>query len=266
MTKLLTPGAYPHHMLAEIAYKYDLPSVFYLDLWPFSYSMVLIRDPNLADHVYTTKGLHQHQTGAEFVDPYFGENVIAVTNGQIWKTLHNDLAPGLSWSSIRNLTGVVFSEAAIFRERLGELADSNEVFSLETMVGRMLFDVSGLTIFNERLKSQTGGTLLLENMTRVMDQLERHTDLANRLDPVRNLKLIWQLPRLKSSIDKSVRETVQMRLENLLDRDQLPSRANPDSVLDSMLRVHVQKDREGKGELKRTRKLPEYVMQIIVAK
>lgn len=265
-TNKLQPGSYPHHAMTEIAYKYNLPAVWYLDLWPISYSMVFIRDPDLADRLHSSRGLEEHITAAEFVEPYFGENVIAVSNGQVWKSLHTSLAPGLSWSSIRNLTGVLFSEIAIFRERLGKLADDGVVFSLEAEVEKALFDINGRTIFNEHLRSQTGGTPLLADMTTVMDQLECHTDIANRLNPIRRLKLLWQLPRLKSKIEASIRKTIQSRLKDLLDREDLPSRSNPDSLLDAALRVQVQKDIEEEGTLRTTRKLPESEMRIITAK
>lgn len=263
MLKLET---YAHHLLTEIAVKYDLPDVYYLDLWPFSYSMVILRDPDLVDHALTTQGLQQHPCSAEFVEPYFGANVIAATNGPAWKQLHHSLSPAFSWSSIRNLTGVIFAECDHFRARLKELADSDTAFSLERLVERLVFDINGQVVFNEHLKSQQDGTPLLNDVTEVMDLLECHMDFANRMNPVKQAKLRWNLPRLKAKIDKAVQVKVQSRLEKLLDRDQVPSRSSPDSVLDSMLRVHIQNDEDAGGALKRARKLPTAQMQTLVAK
>jgi hypothetical protein len=85
----LLPNA-THYQWAvmTIAHKYNMPRVFYLDLWPVSWGQIIVVDPDLAMHVTGTKNYPKHM-----VEKY--EIPVCTAHGHIL-TLANS-----GWSSTR---------------------------------------------------------------------------------------------------------------------------------------------------------------------
>lgn len=63
--------------VTTIAHKYDLPGVFYLDLWPASCGQVVVIDPDVALHMTVTKNHPKHEAEKWFVD-VCGHGLIAI--------------------------------------------------------------------------------------------------------------------------------------------------------------------------------------------
>jgi hypothetical protein len=54
--------------VTTIAHKYNLPGVFYLDLWPASCGQVVVVDPDVALHMTVTKNHPKHEAEKWFID------------------------------------------------------------------------------------------------------------------------------------------------------------------------------------------------------
>jgi hypothetical protein len=57
---LLPKNSHYQCAVMTIAHKYNMPKVFYLDLWPASWGQIIVVDPDLAMHVTGTKNYPKH--------------------------------------------------------------------------------------------------------------------------------------------------------------------------------------------------------------
>jgi cytochrome P450 len=93
--------------VTTMANKYNLPGVFYLDLWPASCGQVVILDPDVAVHMTVTKSHPKHAGEKIFIDPLIGADNIVTSNGPRWKYLHKMLTPAFSIQHISNMRPAV---------------------------------------------------------------------------------------------------------------------------------------------------------------
>ncbi|KAF3928180.1 hypothetical protein AA313_de0205753 [Arthrobotrys entomopaga] len=169
---LLPPNTHPQAYLTIIAQKYNLPDIYYLDLWPVTVSQVVLSNPDLMGQVTVTRDLPKHTAGDDFLAPVVGRNSIATSNGAVWKRTHAAMSPAFSWSHIRNLSGLILDETLLFRSTLDKLSATNEVFSFEIVTAKLVFDVIGRMVFNFPLHAQTLGSAYLEDVREMMHLAE----------------------------------------------------------------------------------------------
>ena len=232
----LPPNMHPQAYVTAIARKYKLDGIFYLDLWPVADPQVVLTSPELLDQVMVTKPLPIHRMSDDFLSLMVGRNVIATANGAVWKKLHSSMSPAFSWSHIRHLTPVFVDETMLFRDPLSRLAGSGEVFSMEDTSAKLIFDIIGKVLFNVSLNAQTSGSSYLNDL-REMIRLA-----ANQLswNPFVHLLTYFKRKGVLKRLNPSIVAQINDRYD-LLRRDQIvPSRKNPYSILDLMLREQLQ--------------------------
>lgn len=83
------PNCHPQLLYTEMTREYDLPSVFYIDLWPVADPMVCLTEVEDMNYVQVLKPLNQHQSADDFLGAIVGHNVVATANGAVWKGLRN---------------------------------------------------------------------------------------------------------------------------------------------------------------------------------
>lgn len=152
-----------------IARKYNMPGVFYLDLWPVSWAQIVVTDPDLALHMTAVRNHPKHEGEALMIDPLIGNGNIVTTNGPQWKHLHKMLSPAFAISHITNMRAMIADEVMKFRSVLHKKAKSGEVFKFEEPTQHLTFDVISTTTFGRSLDAQTKGSPALEhfeNMSR----------------------------------------------------------------------------------------------------
>jgi hypothetical protein len=256
----MPPNMHPQAYVTAIAQKYDLKGIFYLDLWPIADSQVILTDPNLMDQVTLTKPLPMHPMADDFLAPIVGRNGIATSNGPVWKKTHNAMAPAFSWSHIRSLTGMIADETMHFRKTLDELAESGERFSLEETATRLIFDVIARIVFNLPLDAQTQGSSYLSDFQEMIQLAESQLSWS----PFVKFKSFFRrqviLRRLHSSITRQIKE----RLHLLRIEGTVPSRKDPYSILDLMLREQLKEDGPGLKENCAEDLAPEYLNFLLV--
>jgi hypothetical protein len=76
-----------------IAQKYNLKGIYYLDLWPFGPSQMILVSPDSADLVAKVTDYPLHEMGINYLSGLVGENSMGATNGEKWKVTHRLLAP-----------------------------------------------------------------------------------------------------------------------------------------------------------------------------
>lgn len=122
----LPAGIHYQIAITTIAQKYNLPGLWYLDLWPLAPSQLIITDPDLGLQVTLFENHPKHPAESEFMGPIIGKENVATTEGPVWKAAHNMLSPAFSASHVRNMIGMFAEEVMIFRSNLKKLASSGE--------------------------------------------------------------------------------------------------------------------------------------------
>jgi cytochrome P450 len=89
ISKRFPPNCHPQLLFTEMTHEYNLPSVFYIDLWPAADPMVCLTEVEDMNYVQVLKPLHQHPSSDDFLAPIVGRNVVATANGPTWKMLRN---------------------------------------------------------------------------------------------------------------------------------------------------------------------------------
>ncbi|OTA98335.1 hypothetical protein M426DRAFT_326038 [Hypoxylon sp. CI-4A] len=236
-------NTHPQVYLTEVAHHYNLKGIWYLDLWPFTFCQAIITDPDLMDE---TTSMNQHQMFDDQLSPLIGSNVVATANGEVWKKLHNSMAPPLALSHVRTQVGLLIDETLLLRDTLKRLAKSGSVISLEHELSKLTFDIVGRIIFNQPLYAQTKGSPYLEDLQMisklVVDSLS--------FNPLVKLKVALEKNAIRRRVDASITAKINERLIALRDQNVLPSRKEPYSILDLMLRdkiIESQKSPDRKG-------------------
>jgi hypothetical protein len=70
----LPPDVHYQVAVTTIAQKYNMPGVFYLDLWPAGCGQVIVTDPDVASHMTVTKNHPKHEA-----EKWFGKMLVHVS-------------------------------------------------------------------------------------------------------------------------------------------------------------------------------------------
>ncbi|ORY05690.1 cytochrome P450 [Clohesyomyces aquaticus] len=222
--------------ITTISRKYDLPGLWYLDLWPMGPKQIIITDPDLAHHTTSIENHPKHEAEHEFLDPILGNRNIVSSNGQAWKYLHNMLAPPFAVASVRNMVGMISQEVMVFRSILNKLAKTGEVFSLETAVSRMAFDVVSTATFGSSLNSQTKGSAAIRDFNEMCSAFSYQKRGWNPLKTIASIIRRWFASR---RLDAELNRRIRDRFE-ILKRDNVDvSQKRGLSIVDLILREHI---------------------------
>ncbi|KAF4991515.1 hypothetical protein FDECE_14021 [Fusarium decemcellulare] len=245
---LVPPNCHPQVYYTEIARRYKLDGIFYLDLWPVGPGSAVIADPDLLDQITVRKPLSQHPMADEFLSSMLGPGSIGGANGALWKRLHNAMNPAFSWTHIRNLTGLMVDECMQFRRNLDKLAETGEVFSMEQLAAKLIFDVIAQIVFNMPLHAQTTGSQDLDDLRELIVLVEGQADITIAYNPVEQISRWWRRRKVLGRLHPSMINKIHERFELLISEKIVPSRKDPTSILDLMLREHVAERTEEGGE------------------
>lgn len=243
ISALVPPNCHPQLYFTEMARRYNLDGIFYVDLWPVGPGSCLVTDPDLLDQITVRKILPHHPMAEDFLSAMIGRGSIGGANGALWKRLHSAMNPAFSWTHIRHLTGLFVDECVQFRKNLDKLAATGEVFSMEHLSARLIFDVIARIVFNFPLHAQTTGSQDLEDLRELILLVEGQSDITIAYNPVEQIKRWWRRRQVLGRLHPSILSKIHERFEMLVNEKIVPSRKDPNSILDLMLREHV--DQEG---------------------
>lgn len=239
----LPPNMHPQHYITAITQKYNLKGIFYLDLWPIAPSQVILTDPDLMNKVTVTRAMRVHSYADDFLAPIVGRNVIATSNGSVWKKTHNAMAPAFTWSHVKNLVEVMADETLLFRDTLDRLADSGEVFSMEETAAKLIFDVIARIVFNFPLHAQTKGSPYLADLREMIRLVEAQLSF----NPWVRIKAFFKRQIILRRLNASITAKIMERFDLLRREKIVPSRKDPFSILDLMLREQLQQESPQSG-------------------
>ncbi|KAF2744016.1 cytochrome P450 3A30 [Sporormia fimetaria CBS 119925] len=188
--------------------KYNLPGLFYVDLWPLGPTQLVVTDPDLAQHFVSPNMYPKHWFEARALDPVVGEGGMITSNGAHWKYLHKAIAPAFSVTNVRALTPKVAEQAMRFHSVVEKLAKSGEVFKMEGIMTALAFDVVLKIAFDIDLDAQTKGSEALDALKAMTGVFHKERDATN---PFTRYK--WRSVRLKNRaiLDPFVRKLINDR-------------------------------------------------------
>jgi cytochrome P450 len=270
-TALFPRNTHPQAVITEIARRYNLDGIFYLDMWPLGPSMVVLTSPELGDQVYLKKPLGVHEMSAEFMRPIIGPNSLVTVNGPLWKKLHHQMQPAFSWTHIRSTTGVMIEEMRTFGETLDGLAATGEAFSMDEKMAAPIFDIVGRIVWSVPLNAQQGGSPMLEDIRLLIDLSNSQSNPALMLNYPAKAKRWWQRRQLRSRLDPVIEAKIKERwdLVKFQQTTTARSRREQAGLLDLMLREMLEEKKTNGAVEKGKGKEPELTaedMQILLSK
>lgn len=134
---------HPHVYPPQIREEYNLPPIFYLDLWPFNACMLVVMDPDAADQFTVDYSLPKYADMKKFIQPLAGSKNLLTMENPEWKYWRSIFNPGFSASHLMSLAPSMVDSLVVFREILGEIADSGRMCRLEEIATRLTFDIIG---------------------------------------------------------------------------------------------------------------------------
>lgn len=263
---LMPPNCHPQAYYTEIARRYNLKGIMYIDLWPIGPASVILSDPGLLEEVTTVKPLYNmHPMADEFMSPIVGKGLIATSNGPIWKGLHKAMTPAFSWGHIRSLTDLIVDECTVFQTNLNKLAATGAVFSMEDLSAKLIFDVITRVVFGFALGAQTTDSQQLRDLHELVDLAEGQANIAIKYNPAEQMRRWWRKRQLFARLHPFLVSQIKERFNLLIREEMVPSRKNPYSMLDLMLRDHVQTEGGGAKKMSQAT-LSEESIQILLTK
>ncbi|KIW04430.1 uncharacterized protein PV09_04700 [Verruconis gallopava] len=240
MSSKLPPNCHPQLLLTEIQRTYDLPPVFYMDLWPAADPMVLLTEVEDMNYVQVLKPLQQHPSSNDFLAPMVGRDVVAVVNGPTWKMLRNAMNPSFAPGHVKNLSGIIIEECLTFRSTLSKLARAGRPFDMEVKGAELIFDIIARIVFNFPLAAQKRGSQTLSDLRELVHLVEA----GFSMNPLDRLRAWWRRGAVTQRLNSEVKAKILERYQMLREQKVVPSRKDPYSTLDLMLREQLMREEE----------------------
>ncbi|PNP76641.1 hypothetical protein FNYG_10060 [Fusarium nygamai] len=241
-TRRLPPGSYFQAALAQMKEDYSLPDIFYLDLWPVGPRFIFCSSPESAALPTTIRAFPQSQLIGKFLDGTLGSTAIEATNGNLWKTLHRMLGPGLTPGAVKTYHKFMIQETSIFCDKLRTCAENGQDVDISAKVGELLFDVVSWIVFGKSSHAQTTGSQLHRDLGEILDILGRTSARASI--PLPAWLASRRQKRLVDAIDFEVNRSIQQRVLAFQDSETTDKVENsPKCLVDRMILDYKKNER-----------------------
>ncbi|TDZ60852.1 putative sterigmatocystin biosynthesis P450 monooxygenase stcS [Colletotrichum trifolii] len=242
MAALMPPHCHPQYYLTEIIHRYNMPGVWYLDLWPIADPQLIVTDPNAAAQLLVVSPSPKHRAVEEFVRPVVGSGSIIAVNGEAWKFAHRLLGSGFSPSYVKPMLGMVADCVVEFNGRLREFALRGDVISIEEETAKAVFDIIGNVIFGISLDAQGAGSPLLGDLRRLMDYMNF---LVGCWNPLKKAVEAVKMRAVRRRCTKVIEEIILDKYKVMKDEKQLPTRRQAKSIMDRIIADYIQSGNAG---------------------
>ncbi|KAJ5554882.1 hypothetical protein N7535_007325 [Penicillium sp. DV-2018c] len=151
----LPPDANPQLFARLMRERYGLGDFFYLDLWPLAPPQLVIAHPELATQVVHKMNLPKASAVMQkWTGPILGKKSMVTANGHDWFIARKSFTPGFQPRKLLEHVPIIVDEALEFAGVLREHAARNDVFKLEDLCGRMIFNISAFVILGTKCNAQ----------------------------------------------------------------------------------------------------------------
>ncbi|KAI2786149.1 hypothetical protein POX_g08531 [Penicillium oxalicum] len=148
------------HLMRE---KYGLGDFFYLDLWPLAPPQLVIAHPSLATQIVHKMNLPKESAIMQkWTGPILGEKSMVSANGHDWFLARKSFTPGFQPRKLLNHVPNIVDEAQAFANVLREHAQKSDIFRMEDLSARMIFNISTWVILGIKCNAQRDDDEFLE--------------------------------------------------------------------------------------------------------
>ncbi|KAK5155969.1 hypothetical protein LTS14_005535 [Recurvomyces mirabilis] len=142
--------------------EYNLPDVFYVDVWPMGDPILMIFDTDVMAEITVKNSLPKHIEVDKFLQNFGGPGNLVSSEGALWKKWRSAFNPGFSAAHLMSLVPVMLDEGQIFVDILKKRVRNNEVFRVERDTTRLTVDIIGKVVLDVDLASQKGYNELVD--------------------------------------------------------------------------------------------------------
>lgn len=145
-----------HNVMWKITREHFPGGLYYLHLWPFSGTILIVCNAHAASQVeHLDLGKPKSVVGP--IDTIAGGPSLLTQEGSEWKRWRRLFSKGFSPGHLLSLAPIIAEEMAVFRDLLvSKCQDTgrSEMFQMEEMTVRMTFDVIARVVMDKRLHYQ----------------------------------------------------------------------------------------------------------------
>ncbi|KAI0391309.1 cytochrome P450 [Xylariaceae sp. FL0594] len=153
------------HVVIQHMVKKFPKGIFYLNLWPFNKTMIVVANPFAAAQVEAAF-LDKPREMCDTLEIINGGPSLMTMHAGTWKQWRGLFNPGFAAGYITTLAPAFAEEVAVFCNLLRERAKSGGMFQLEEYTLRLTFDVIARVTLDARLHYQTQGSALADCLRR----------------------------------------------------------------------------------------------------
>ena len=130
-----------HVIVRQIAKQFP-GGIFYITLWPFSKTIMIVANPFVASQVESAS-VDKPAAICSTLEVINGGPSLMTMHGGAWKEWRTLFSPGFANGYLTGLASAIADEVAVFCKLLQEHAKKGQMFQLEEYTLRLTFDVIG---------------------------------------------------------------------------------------------------------------------------
>lgn len=141
---LLPKDAHPLYLSTQIRRSYpDLGPNFYLDVWPFAQSMLVIGTPDIMHQIAYDHVLKKTDVLKSYLRPLTDGLDMVSMDGAPWKKWRSVFNPGFSPTHLMTLIPLIVRETEVYCGILDDHASRCDIFSMKSLTDNLILDVIG---------------------------------------------------------------------------------------------------------------------------
>jgi hypothetical protein len=203
---------HPQILYTEIATRFALNGLFYLDLWPLAPSTIVFSDPELIEKVTVGKSFSRHPIANAALQPVLSADAVL---GQDHAKSHKAMARALTWPRIGRCAGLMAAACRPFCEMLNERAASGKAVALEQPASALILDITTRVILGRTIGRETSDGRCLSRLKVLVSEIERFWgDAAATGNPIRWMKIRQHSRRIFEELEALVAYEISQRLKD----------------------------------------------------
>ena len=128
----------------------------------------------------------------EYLQQHLGSQNMAAANGAMWRKARTIYNPGFATPHLMTVMPNIVEDVLVFHKVLSKLAESQEVFQMESVAMKLSFDVIGRLVMNLALNSQRTNDVLVDAFRKQIQFLSSANTWSSPLagiNPIRQWKI-----------------------------------------------------------------------------
>ncbi|KAI9147635.1 alpha/beta-hydrolase [Paramyrothecium foliicola] len=193
------------HIVARFLSKQFPDGIFYLTLWPFSKTIMIVADPFVAAQVESASTEKPRSICSTLEVINGGPSLMTMHGGQ-WKEWRALFNPGFAIGYLTGLAPAIAEEVEVFCKLLSDRAEKGEIFRLEEHTLRLTFDIIGRVTFGGRLHYQTQKSALADCLRRqiIWSPFVKSLNPIKRYVTIRPLVQMYNSYRMNQYLDREI--------------------------------------------------------------